>query len=97
MCFNSDKKVVEFKFSLTQPAPVENCEWISVPSARQKSGNPEKFDAELFANLTMTSGDPRDLYPTQKEIWEKFGGIFVSLSGLLGYVFMLFNFDYDND
>ena len=92
MCYNTQKEIVEFKISLSYPEPVKNCEWISVPLARKKSKSPAIFDAELFSNLTMTSGDPRVLYPTQKEIWKKFGSIFASLFGLVGYAFRNFDF-----
>eukprot|EP00794_Sanderia_malayensis_P010998 gene10998-12161_t len=85
MCYNTDKKVVEFKLAQTMPKPAGNCKWVSVPLARKNSGNPAKFDAELFSNLSMTDGDPKTLYPTQNALWKKFSSIFMSLSGLLGF------------
>eukprot|EP00795_Rhopilema_esculentum_P016451 gene16451-7865_t len=85
MCYNMATKLTQFKVSFKQPNSTATCEWISTPMARKKSGDPKKFDEELFTNLTMTNGDPSKLYPTQNARWVKFQSVFYILSGLLEF------------
>ena len=89
MCYNMATKLTQFKVSFNEPNSTATCKWISTPIARKKSGDPKKFDEELFTNLTMTDGDPSKLYPTQNARWVKFQSVFYVLSGLLEYVFSL--------
>lgn len=92
MCYNKRTKLVQFKISLITPNSTSECKWISTPIARNNSGDAEKFDQDLYLNLTMTKDDPKKLYPTQNALWVKFGGIFAILSGLLGYENPALNF-----
>ena len=84
MCYNTGTQKIQFKIAYNTPNSTANCQWISVPSARSQAKNQTEFDNQLYSNLTMTDGDPKKLYPTQKALWEKFGGIFSILSGILG-------------
>ena len=89
ICYNTKMQLIQFKISATQPNSTADCQWISTPVARNQSGDPNKYDQDLFYNLTMTRGDPKKLYPTQNALWVKFGGIFGILSGLLGYEYLI--------
>ena len=84
MCYNTGTQKIQFKVAYNTPNSTANCHWISVPSVRSQAKNQSEFDNQLYSNLTMTDGDPKQLYPTQKALWDKFGGIFAILSGLLG-------------
>ena len=84
MCYNTKMQKIQFKVSAKTPNSTSDCHWISTPVARKQSGDPSKFDQDLYFNLTMTKGDPSKMYPNQNALWVKFGGIFAILSGLLG-------------
>ena len=86
MCYDTKLQLIQFKISASKPKSTASCNWVSTPVARKQSGDPSKFDKDLYDNLTMTRGDPSKLYPTQNALWVKFGGIFGILSGLLGWV-----------
>jgi len=85
MCYDAKLQLIQFKISASKPNSTASCNWVSTPIARKQSGDPIKFDKDLYDNLTMTRGDPSKLYPTQNALWVKFGGIFGILLGLLGF------------
>lgn len=93
MCFDKSN-LPRFHF-FKVPPPDKDCQWTSVLKLRALSGDPVKFDAELYRNLTLIVDDPDSAYPDEDAAWNRFQSLFRSLGGLLLYDPMLRKFVYE--
>uniref|UniRef100_F7AK06 Adenosine deaminase 2 n=1 Tax=Ornithorhynchus anatinus TaxID=9258 RepID=F7AK06_ORNAN len=79
---------LRFRFAHPGPPapPTEACsDWVLLARFREQLQNVTEFDEGVLRNMTLETEEPEKAYPDQAVVWERFNGIFRTLSGLVRY------------
>lgn len=75
-----------YKFSVTQPAPIENsCEWVTVASERLRIGD-YAYDQQARSHFTLYTENPLVEFKDINDVWSRFMNIFTVVESLVTYV-----------
>lgn len=73
--------MLKFRF-LKSAGRNKNCKWILVEELRKSNVS---FDSFLKSQLSLVVKNPRQVYPNENVIWEKFNKIFATIEPLVTY------------